>query len=88
MAHTLVEDIQHGIVFVESDFQSGIGTEGDITEDDAQSDGDEQQWFEVLLDGEPDEKGSHRDHDEISDGGVSERRIGQKLFKILYDKLS
>ena len=88
LAHTLIENVEYGVVFIESDLQAGIGTEGDVAEDDTQSDGYEQQWLEVLLNGEPDEEGSHCNHDEVPDSGIGKGRIGQELLKILYDKLS
>ena len=88
MAHTLVKDIEYRVVFIETNLQSCIGTEGDVSEDDAQSDGDEQQRLEILFDGEPDKEGSHRNHNEVPDGSIGEGRIGQELMEVLYDKLS
>ena len=88
MSHALVEDVQHGVVLVETYLQTSVGAEGDVAEDDTQSDGNEQQGFEVLLNGKPDEEGAHGYHDEVAHRGVGKRRVGEKLIEVLYDKLS
>ena len=88
MSHALIEDVEHGVVFVETDFKSCVGTERDIAEDDAQSDGDEQQRLEVFLDGEPDKEGSHHNHDQVPDRRIGKGGVGQEFMKVLYDKLS
>ena len=88
MAHTLIEDIQHGVVLIKTDFQTSISTEGDIAQDDTQADGNEQQGLKVLLDGQPDEEGTHCDHNEVAHGGIGKCRVGQELIEILYDELS
>ena len=88
LSHTLIEDVQDRVVFVEADFKSGIGTERDVAEDDAQSDGDEQQRLKVFLDGEPDEEGSHSNHNEVGYRGIGEARVRQELIEVGYDEFS
>ena len=87
MFHALVEDVEHGVVFVKTDFQSCVGTEGDVAKDDSQSDRHQEERFEVFLYGEPDEDASHQYHDEVSCRGVGEARIGQELIEVLYDEI-
>ena len=76
MSHALIENVEHGIVFVETYLESCVSTEGNVSEDDAQSDGDEQQRLEVFLDGEPDEEGSHHNHDQVPDRRIGKGRVG------------
>ena len=88
MAHTLVEDVEHGVVFVESNFKSGICAEGDVAENDAKSDGHQQQRLKVFLDGKPDEEGSHGNHNEVGYRGIGEARVCQELIEIVYEEFS
>ena len=88
MAHTLIEDIQHGVVLIETDLQTSVSTEGDIAQDDTQADGNEQQGLKVLLDGEPDEEGAHCNHNEVTHRCIGECCVGKELIKVLYDELS
>ena len=62
-------------------------TEGDVAQDDAQSDGHQEKWFEILLDGKPDADNSYHDHGEVSCRGVCKARIGQELIEVLYDEI-
>lgn len=57
--YSLIENIEYGVVLVKTDFESCVSTEWDVAKDNAQSDRYEKQRFEILLDGEPDEDGSH-----------------------------
>lgn len=87
LSHTLIEDVEHRVVFVETYLQSGIGAEGDVAQDDAETYGHQQQRLEVFLDGEPDADDSHQYHDEVSCRGIGKACIGQELLKILYDEI-
>ena len=83
LAHALVEDVEHGVVLIEAYLQSGIGTEGDITQDDTQSDGHQQQGLEVFLDGKIDEQGAYGYHDEVAHRGIGKACVGEKLVEVL-----
>ena len=87
LSYTLIEDVQHGVVLVETYLQACVSTEGDVAEDDAQSDGNKQQRLEVFLDGEPDEEGSHDYHDEVTYRHVGKARVGQELIEVFYDEI-
>ena len=87
LADTLIEDVQHRVVFIKSNLQSGISTEGDVAQDDAQSDGHQEKWFKILLDGKPDADNSYHDHGEVSCRGIRKARIGQELIEVLYDEI-
>ena len=65
-----------------------FSTEGDVAEDNSQSDGHEQQGFEVLLDGEPDEEGTYCYHDEVSCRDIGKARVGQELIEVFDDEIS
>ena len=86
LADTLIEYVQHGVVLVEADFKSCISAERNVAKDDAKTNGNEQQWLEVFLDGKPDEEGSHSNHNEVWPRGIGEARIGQELIKVGYDE--
>ena len=83
MSHTLIEDVEHRIVFIQSDLKSCIGTEGDIAEDDTQSDRDEQQRLEILLDCKVDENSTHHNHNEVTGSGIGKASVGKELIKVL-----
>ena len=82
MAHALVEDVEHGVVLVEPDLKSGVGTEGDVAEDYAQAYRHEQQRLEVFLYCQPDEEGSGHNHYQVARRGVSEARVSQELVEV------
>lgn len=49
--YAVVQDIEHGSFFIDADFETGTGIEGDITYEYAEAYGHEQQGLEVLLNG-------------------------------------
>ena len=61
-------------------------TSGDVTEDNTESYGNEQQRLEIFLDGEPDEEGSHGNHNEVGYRRIGETRIGEELIKVANDE--
>ena len=84
----MVEDVEHGVVFIKADFQAGVGAEGDVAKDDAKAYGYEQQGLEVLLDGKPDEDAAHNDHHKVGQRGVGEAGVGEEVEKLRRDKFS
>ena len=83
MAHSLIEDIQDGIVFIKSNFETCISTERNVSENDAQTNRNEQQRLEVFLDCKLDEHGSHHNHNEVSCRCIGKTSVGKKLSEIL-----
>ncbi len=45
--HTIVQDVQNRTLFIDSDFHTRL--KGDVAYEHAESYGNEQKWFEVLL---------------------------------------
>ena len=79
----MIEDVEHRVVFIQSNLESRVGAEGDIAEDDTQSDRDEQQGLEILFDGEVDEYSTHRNHNEVTCRGIGKASVGKELIKVL-----
>ena len=87
MTHTLIEDIQHGVILIESNLQTGISTEGDISKNNTQTDGHQQKRLEIFLDGKIDKDSSHYYHNQVTHRGIGKACIGEKLVEIVDDKL-
>ena len=50
VANAGIEEVEYRVIFVQSDFKT-YGLEGNVAEDDAESDGNQQQRLKVLLNG-------------------------------------
>jgi hypothetical protein len=87
-ADTLVEDVEHRIVFIQAYFETGVGAERYVSEYYSQSDGYEKQRLKVFLDGKIDECRTHNDHDQITRSGVYEACVGKELVEVLNQKIS
>ena len=87
----MIEDVQHRIVFIESNLESGIGFKRYVSEYDAQSDWYEEQWLKIFLDCQPDKEdtdGNHYDEAESAlkkakaeSVSVDERGMLRSLFR-------
>ena len=81
-AHALIEDVQHGILLVDADLQSG--EHGDVAYDHAESDGHEQQGFPVFLDAQEDEHQADADHRQVLPCAIGKTRETPELLETLY----
>ena len=84
---TLIEYVQYGIVLIKTYFQTGIRAERDVSENDTESDGDKQQWFEIFLYRQIYEDCSDNNHGYIACSGVGKASIGKKLVEVLNQEI-
>ena len=83
----MIEDVEHGIVFIKTDFKSGISTERNVSENDTQTDRHKQQRLEVFLDSQPYKEYADYNHDQVACLSIGKTRIGEKLLEVADDKI-
>lgn len=81
--HALIEDVQHGVVFIQTYFQSGISLERDVAENDAQTYRYEQERLKVFLYGKPDEEYADNNHYQVSDFGVGKAGVCEEIEEVV-----
>ena len=59
--------------------------EGDVAEDDAEADGQEQQRFVLLGNGQPDKERTDHEHDQVAPVDQAEAGVAQKLQKKFHE---
>ena len=61
-----------------------LSTEWDVTQYDAQTNRNEQQRLEILLNGKPEQEASHEDHNEVAPRSIGEACICKELVEVRY----
>ena len=79
----MIEDVQHRIVFIESNLESGIGFKRYVSENDAQSDRNEEQWLKIFLDCQPDKEDTDGNHYDVSYFCIGKASICQKVEEVI-----
>ena len=76
--HPLIKNVQHGIILIQPDFKPD-GFKRNISQDNTQTDRNQKQRLEILLDGQPQEERTHQYHDPIPQLGICKARIGEEV---------
>jgi hypothetical protein len=65
-----------------SDIKEHGRLERNISQNDAKTNWDEEQWLEVLLNGQPDEEGAHSNHDDVGPLHVGKTRVSKEVSEL------
>ena len=87
--HAVVQDVQHGVLFVDADLEAdagrGIEEEGDVADDHAESDRHEQQRLPMLDNTQGDETQADADHQQVLPGAVGKSGKLPELLEAVDD---
>ena len=84
----MVKDVQHRAFFINTHLQTCLDVEGNVPDEDTETDWNQQHRFKLLRDGEVDEEEAYQNHDQMSRRGVAEAGVGPEVCQVVSDKCS
>ena len=86
LLHTLIEDVQHGALLVDTQLQTSV-FERNITDQDTEADGDQQHRLELIANRQEDEQQADEQHHDVPRRRVRESCVGEEDLNVLHQEL-